>query len=39
MRKKVGQHHHAGGLVVKKNLKKHLDLTTRVNLVQKPFED
>lgn len=25
--------HHAGGLV-EKNLKKHLDLTTRVNLVQ-----
>ena len=32
--KKVGQTHHAGGLAEKKNLRKCLDLTTRVNLVR-----
>ena len=32
--KNVGQLNHAGGLVEKKILKKHLDLTTRVNLVR-----
>ena len=32
--KKCWATHHAGGLVEKKILKKHLDLTTRVNLVR-----